>query len=315
MSDNPHLVLARKYRPTVFDELIGQEQLVRVLRNSFKMNKVAHGYILTGVRGVGKTTTARIIAKTLNCEKNNNKEAGAPINDPCGTCAQCQAIADYRHVDVQEMDAASHNKVDDVRAIIESVGYRPAFGRYRVYILDEAHMITTQAFNALLKTLEEPPPHLVFILATTEVQKIPATILSRCVRFDLRRVPTDQLTRHFMTILAKEKITMAEAAVRLIARAAEGSVRDGLSMLDQAIALNPEGVVEEDVLAMLGLSDITRIYQLFTHLMAGESKLALQQYHDLIIAGASPDMLLEQLMAVVHHVTKMALDSDYGSYA
>ncbi|MDI9313074.1 MAG: DNA polymerase III subunit gamma/tau [Hydrotalea sp.] len=311
MSDTSHLVLARKYRPKVFDELIGQEQLVRVLRNSFKMNKVAHGYILTGVRGVGKTTTARIIAKTLNCEKNKNKAAGAPIEDPCGTCDQCVAIAEYRHVDVQEMDAASNNRVDDVRAIIDSVGYRPVLGQYRVYILDEAHMITTQAFNALLKTLEEPPPHLIFILATTEVQKIPATILSRCVRFDLRRVSVEQLTAHFKSILQKENITMSDSAITLIARAAEGSVRDGLSMLDQAIALNPSGVGEDDVLAMLGLSDITKIYHLLHHLMAGDAPSAMAQYHDLITLGGAPEMIIEQLMAAVHVMTKMALDEDY----
>ena len=311
MSDTSHLVLARKYRPKIFDELIGQEQLVRVLRNSFKMNKVAHGYILTGVRGVGKTTTARIIAKTLNCEKNKNKVAGAPIEDPCGTCDQCVAIAEYRHVDVQEMDAASNNRIDDVRAIIDSVGYRPVLGQYRVYILDEAHMITTQAFNALLKTLEEPPPHLIFILATTEVQKIPATILSRCVRFNLRRVSVEQLTTHFKSILQKEKVTMSDSAITLIARAAEGSVRDGLSMLDQAIALNPSGVGEDDVLAMLGLSDITKIYHLLHHLMAGDAPSAMAQYHDLIALGAAPEIIIEQLMAAVHVMTKMTLDEDY----
>ncbi|MGI9461411.1 MAG: DNA polymerase III subunit gamma/tau [Alphaproteobacteria bacterium] len=315
MADSSHLVLARKYRPKIFDELIGQDQLVRVLRNSFKMNKVAHGYILTGVRGVGKTTTARIIAKTLNCEKNKNKSDTTPIEDPCGICEQCVAIAEYRHVDVQEMDAASNNRIDNVRTIIDGVGYRPVLGQYRIYILDEAHMITPQAFNALLKTLEEPPPHLIFILATTEVQKIPATILSRCIRFDLRRIPSEQLTSHFAAILKNEKVTMSDSAIALIARAAEGSVRDGLSMLDQAIAINPEGVGEDDVLAMLGLSDISKIYHLIEHLMAGDAPQAINQYNDLVNCGGAPEMIIEQLMNTIHTMTKMKLDDQYHKTA
>src|SRR5499427_9722632 len=231
----PYRVLARKYRPSDFTGLIGQEALVRTLRNAFAAGRIAHAFMLTGVRGVGKTTTARIIARALNCIGPDGKRT-APTIDPCGVCEPCIAIAESRHVDVQEMDAASRTGIDDIREIIEGTRYAPASARYKVYIVDEVHMLSKQAFNGLLKTLEEPPPHVKFIFATTEIRKVPVTVLSRCQRFDLRRIETGVLAAHLAGIAEKEKIAIEPAALSLIARAAEGSVRDGLSLLDQAIA-------------------------------------------------------------------------------
>src|SRR5579863_2431928 len=231
----PYRVLARKYRPTDFTGLIGQEALVRTLSNAFATGRIAHAFMLTGVRGVGKTTTARIIARALNCIGPDGKRTEPTIH-PCGVCEPCISISDSRNVDVQEMDAASRTGIDDVREIIEGVRYAPAAARYKVYIIDEVHMLSKQAFNGLLKTLEEPPPHVKFIFATTEVRKVPVTVLSRCQRFDLRRIETPELVAHLEGIAAKEKVTIEPAALALIARAAEGSARDALSLLDQAMA-------------------------------------------------------------------------------
>jgi len=233
--DSPYRVLARKYRPTNFSDLIGQEALVRTVTNAIHTGRLAHAFLLTGVRGVGKTSTARILARALNCTGSPGQEDAGDA-DGEDRCEHCVAIAEDRHVDVLEIDAASHTGVDDMRELIDGVRYRPTSARYRVYIIDEVHMLSKQAFNALLKTLEEPPPHAKFIFATTEVRKLPVTVLSRCQRFDLRRVDMETLTAHFQMVAEKEQVEIELAAIRLIARAADGSVRDGLSLLDQAIA-------------------------------------------------------------------------------
>ena len=237
----PFRVLARKYRPVDFTTLVGQEAMVRTLRNAIASGRIAHAFMLTGVRGVGKTTTARIIARALNCIGPDGK--GGPTVDPCGVCDNCKAITEDRHVDVIEMDAASRTGIDDVRELIEGVRYRPVSARYKVYIIDEVHMLSEKAFNALLKTLEEPPPHVKFLFATTEIRKVPVTVLSRCQRFDLKRVPHDVLVEWFGKIAVQEKVEISPEALALLARAADGSVRDGLSMLDQAIA-HGGGVVD-----------------------------------------------------------------------
>src|SRR5256885_3830309 len=260
-------VLARKYRPQDFTGLIGQDALVRTLSNAFATGRIAHAFMLTGVRGVGKTTTARIIARALNCvgPDGTRKE---PTIQPCGVCEPCVAIAESRHMDVLEMDGASNNGVEEVRQIIDSVRYAPASARYKVYIIDEVHMLSKAAFNALLKTLEEPPPHVKLIFATTEIRKVPVTILSRCQRFDLRRIETPMLVMHLRGIAEKEDIEIEDAALALIARAAEGSVRDSLSLLDQAIA-HDEGhaITADSMRGMLGLADRGRVLDLFEKLM------------------------------------------------
>src|ERR1700757_2716778 len=254
MSASPaaYRVLARKYRPSTFAELIGQEALVRTLSNAIATGRIAHAFILTGVRGVGKTTTARILARALNCVGLDG--LGGATAEPCGQCAQCLAIAEDRHVDVMEMDAASRTGVDDIRDLTEGVRYRPVSRRYKVYITDKVHMLSKNAFNALLKTLEEPPPDVKFIFATTEIQKVPVTVLSRCQRFSLRRIPIDLLAAHYSRIAEAEGIAAEPAAIALIARAADGSARDGLSLLDQAIALGGNAIGEQAVRDMLGIA-------------------------------------------------------------
>ena len=263
-----YVVLARKYRPQSFNELLGQDALVKTITNAIKNNRLHHAYILTGIRGVGKTTTARIIAKALNC---TGKDAlnGATIN-PCGICENCRAIAESRHIDVLELDAASHTGVGDIREILDGVRYKPTNGRYKVYIIDEVHMLSNSAFNALLKTLEEPPSHVIFIFATTEIRKVPVTILSRCQRFDLQRLGIELLMEHFKNIAQKEGFNAEEEALHLIAKAADGSCRDGLSLLDQAISLGMGDVKTDIVKEMIGLADRGQTFELFESLISGK---------------------------------------------
>ena len=293
----PYRVLARKYRPGRFADLIGQEAMVRTLTNAFKGGRLAHAFILTGVRGVGKTTTARIIAKALNCVGPDGQ--GGPTIEPCGVCEHCLAIAADRDIDVIEMDAASRTGVDDIRELIEGVRYRPIAARYKVYIIDEVHMLSKNAFNALLKTLEEPPPHVKFIFATTEIRKVPVTVLSRCQRFDLRRVDQAVLAAHLGKISAAEGALVPAEAIRLIARAADGSVRDGLSLLDQAIAHGAGAPVAEEVRHMLGLADRAQTLDLFELLMKGEIAAALALLAELYKGGADPLVVIQDLLEVV----------------
>lgn len=297
-------VLARKYRPRNFDDLIGQDVMVRTLRNAFAQNRIAQAWMLTGVRGVGKTTTARILARGLNYELPDNKNAG-PTIDLATLGVHCRDIIDGRHVDVIEIDAASNNGVENIRQINDAVRYAPALARYKVYIVDEVHMLSTSAFNAFLKTLEEPPPHVKFIFATTEIRKVPVTILSRCQRFDLKRVEADILVTHLNKIAAAEKISVAGDAVRAIARAAEGSVRDSLSLLDQAIAHGAGDVTAETVRAMLGLADRGRIIDLFEMAMKGDLPGALTLLKDLWDGGADPGAVIADLADFTHLVTRL----------
>ncbi len=298
-------VLARKYRPQDFTGLIGQDALVRTLSNAFATGRIAHAFMLTGVRGVGKTTTARIIARALNCigPDGTRKE---PTIHPCGVCEPCVAIAESRHVDVQEMDGASNNGVEEVRQIIDSVRYAPASARYKVYIVDEVHMLSKPAFNALLKTLEEPPAHVKFIFATTELRKVPVTILSRCQKFDLRRIETRQLIAHLKGIAGQESIEIEDAALALIARAAEGSVRDGLSLLDQAIAHEEaHAITAKSVRGMLGLADRGRVLDLFEKIMGGDVAGGLQELSELYNRGADPLQVMQDLLEITHFLTRV----------
>src|SRR3954465_6509276 len=286
----PYRVLARKYRPSDFAGLIGQYALVRTLTNAIAQGRLAHAFMLTGVRGVGKTTTARILARAFNCIGLDGK--GGPTASPCGRCEHCTAIAEDRHVDVIEMDAASRTGVNDIRELIEGVRYRPVTARFKIYIIDEVHMLSSSAFNALLKTLEEPPEHVKFIFATTEIRKVPVTVLSRCQRFDLRRIEADKLAAHLGAIAASEGAKLAPTALALIARAADGSARDGLSLLDQAITLADRGqeVSEEQVRAMLGIADRTQLFELYEAIMAGNAAPALDQLRRMYEAGADPTL-------------------------
>jgi DNA polymerase-3 subunit gamma/tau len=297
-------VLARKYRPATFDDLIGQEAMVRTITNAFETGRIPQAWILTGVRGVGKTTTARILARGLNYALPDGSITAPTVRMPT-MGLHCQAIMDSRHVDVLEMDAASHNGVDDIRQINEAVRYAPVDARYKVYILDEVHMLSTAAFNALLKTLEEPPPHAKFIFATTEIREVPVTVLSRCQRFDLRRVETGRLVSHLEGILAKEGVSAEPEALALIARAAEGSVRDSLSILDQAISHAAGAVRAEDVRSMLGLADRSRIIELFDALMKGDIARALAELRDQYDSGADPLVVLTDLAEFTHFVTRV----------
>lgn len=311
----PYRVLARKYRPETFADLIGQEAMTRTLTNAFARGRIAQAYLLTGVRGIGKTTTARIIARALNCIGPDG--TGGPTILPCGRCAHCRDIMADRDVDVVEMDAASNNSVDNIREITEAARYRPASARYKVYILDEAHMLSSQAFNALLKTLEEPPPHVKFIFATTEVRRLPVTVLSRCQRFDLRRVAPERLVDHFGRIAAAEGASVETEALAMIARAADGSVRDGLSLLDQAIALAESGapVAAEQVREMLGLADRLAIYDLFEAAMGGDVSGVLARFGDMIAAGADPAAALQDLLEATYWTTRLAVDPAGADFA
>ncbi|HMO76842.1 MAG TPA: DNA polymerase III subunit gamma/tau [Sphingopyxis sp.] len=304
-SSGPYRVLARKYRPQTFAELIGQDAMVKTLGNAIARDRLAHAFLMTGVRGVGKTSTARLIAKALNCIGPDGQ--GGPTIDPCGLCEPCRAITEGRHIDVIEMDAASNTGVDDVREIIEAVRYAAVSARYKIYIIDEVHMLSRNAFNALLKTLEEPPPHVKFLFATTEVNKVPVTVLSRCQRFDLRRITPDMLFAQFSSILQKEGVEAEAPAIWLIASAAEGSVRDGLSILDQAIAhadLDGGGKIGADqVRVMLGLSDRSAIAQLMTAVLEGEPGGAIDLARGQYALGIEPVAMVRGLMDLIHAVT------------
>ena len=299
----PYRVLARKYRPATFAELVGQEAMVRTLTNAIASGRLAHAFILTGVRGVGKTTTARIIARALNCTGLDGR--GGPTISPCGQCDSCRAIAEDRHVDVQEMDAASRTGIGDIREIIESVRYAPASARYKIYIIDEVHMLSNQAFNGLLKTLEEPPAHVKFIFATTEIRKVPVTVLSRCQRFDLRRVEADVLIAHLAAIAGKEAVAATPEALALIARAAEGSVRDALSLLDQAIAHGNGAVAAEPVRDMLGLADRSLVFALYDMVMRGDVAAALGSLRAQYDVGADPLAVLQDMLELTHWLTRI----------
>ena len=301
-SDNQYVVLARKYRPQTFDDLLGQDALVQTLTNAIKNNRLHHAYILTGIRGVGKTTTARIIAKALNCTGKDGQ--GGPTIKPCGMCENCKAIAAGRHIDVMELDAASRTGVDDIREILDGVRYKPTNARYKIYIIDEVHMLSKNAFNALLKTLEEPPSHVKFIFATTEIRKVPITVLSRCQRFDLQRLSIEDLMILFTRILEKEKIAADAQALQIIAKAADGSARDGLSMLDQAISLGAGKVETEIVKNMIGLADRNKTFELFELLVNGKTSELLANVEEQYNNGANPLTILQDSVNIAHMLAK-----------
>ena len=303
--DTAYRVLARKYRPDSFSRLIGQQALVTTLTNAIKMGRIAHAFMLTGVRGIGKTSTARLIAKGLNCTGNTD-ETGAREVEPCNICESCIDIANGRHIDVMEMDAASKTGVNDVRDIIEGAAYRAVSARYKIYIIDEVHMLSDSAFNALLKTLEEPPENVKFILATTEIRKVPATILSRCQRFDLRRVKTDELASHLGSIAEAETISAEPAGLKAIARAAEGSVRDALSMLDQAAAMSADNITEQAVTDMLGQAGAEQVIAILTACLEGRPDEALAQFEKADSQGAEPEIILADMLEMIHQASLMA---------
>ena len=298
--ENNYTVLARKYRSQDFKSLIGQDVLVKTLTTAINTGRIAHAYIFTGIRGTGKTSTARILAKALNCLASDG-----PTATPCGVCENCRAIAAGQHIDVLEIDAASHTGVDNMRDILDAAQYRPTNGRYKVYIIDEVHMLSNSAFNALLKTLEEPPAHVIFILATTEIRRVPVTILSRCQRFDLVRVPVETLKQHFAWIAEQEKIELTDGANELLARAADGSVRDGLSLLDQAIAQTAGHVDEVAVLDMLKRADRGVVIDFMNTLLSGDTAAALARADDIYNNGADLSMLLTDMMEWTHWATRM----------
>jgi DNA polymerase-3 subunit gamma/tau len=298
-SEAGYQVLARKYRPQTFANLIGQDAMVRTLKNAFEADRIAQAFMLTGIRGTGKTTTARIIAKGLNCTGSDG--SGGPTTDPCGVCENCTAIAEGRHVDVMEMDAASHTGVQNIRdAIIETVSYRAAQARYKIFIIDEVHMLSTSAFNALLKTLEEPPAHVKFLFATTEIRKVPVTVLSRCQRFDLRRIEPEVMIAHLRKVAGLEGAEISDEALALVTRAAEGSVRDAISLLDQAIAHGAGETGADQVRAMLGLADRGRVLDLFEAIMAGDAPSALSELGGQYADGADPVAVLRDLAEITH---------------
>ena len=301
-------VLARKYRPGTFEELIGQDAMVRILRNAFADGRISQAYILTGVRGVGKTTTARIIAKGLNCTADGADRAV----EPCGQCESCVSVAEGRHMDVLELDAASRSQVSEMREILENVTFEPTLGRYKVYLIDEIHMLSTHAFNALLKTLEEPPEHVKFIFATTEIRKVPVTVLSRCQRFDLKRIDPPVMRRHLQSIAEREKIPITSEAVELITRAAEGSVRDAVSLLDQAVGQGGKEIGPAAVREMLGLADRGRTIDLLELIMKGEAAAALKELNSQYSEGADPHAVLRDLAEAVHLISILKVSPDTG---
>ncbi len=296
-------VLARTKRPVKFSELLGQDVLVQTLKNAIEQDRLPHAFILTGIRGIGKTTTARLIARALNCVGGDGK--GGITTEPCGVCDSCVAISEDRHMDVIEVDAASRTGVDDIRDLMEGISYGPVMGRYKVYIIDEIHMLSKNAFNALLKTLEEPPSHVKFVFATTEIKKVPVTILSRCQRFDLRRFEVADMVTYFQKLLGEEKIEAEQEALEVLARAAEGSMRDGLSLLEQAITGANGQVTEKKVRQMLGLADQEQLVTIFYHLMKGDTPVASTMAYELCKAGAEPEALTQDLMRLVHELLKI----------
>ena len=308
-TENQYIALARKYRPQNFEDLLGQDALVQTLTNAIQNNRLHHAYILTGIRGVGKTTTARLIARAINCLGADGN--GGPTIHPCGVCENCKAIAAGRHIDVIELDAASKTGVDDMREILDGVRYKPTNARYKVYIIDEVHMLSKSAFNALLKTLEEPPAHVKFIFATTEIRKVPVTILSRCQRFDLQRLSIETLMNLFNKILLAENISADEQALHSVARAADGSARDGLSMLDQAIVLGNGKIDYATVKNMLGLADRQQTFALYEKLLEGDIAAVLQNLHILYENGASPLLVLQDMIDITHLVAKVKILPDF----
>lgn len=304
-NENQYVVLARKYRPQNFEDLLGQDALVQTLTNAIQNNRLHHAYILTGIRGVGKTTTARLIARALNCTGADGK--GGPTIHPCGVCDNCKAIAAGRHMDVMELDAASHTGVDDIRELLDSARYAPTNARYKVYIIDEVHMLSKGAFNALLKTLEEPPAHVKFIFATTEIRKVPVTILSRCQRFDLQRLSVETLTQLFTKILTNENIPAETEALDIIAKAADGSARDGLSLLDQAIVLSNGNINTDVVKKMLGLADRSQTLTLFENLVNGNMEAVLKDISEQYTNGATPMIVLQDLINITHDLAKVKI--------
>lgn len=307
--NNQYVALARKYRPQNFEDLLGQDALVQTLTNAIKNNRLHHAYILTGIRGVGKTTTARLIARAINCTGPDGN--GGPTIHPCGECENCKAIAADRHIDVIELDAASKTGVDDIREILDGVRYKPVNARYKVYIIDEVHMLSKSAFNALLKTLEEPPAHVKFIFATTEIRQVPVTILSRCQRFDLQRLSVEVLTQLFKKVLVAENITFEDSALHMIARAADGSARDGLSMLDQAIVLG-NGKIETSVVKdMLGLADKQQCFALYEKLLEGDVAEVLRHLQTMYTNGASPLLVLQDMIDITHLLAKVKILPDF----
>jgi len=309
MSDTPdkaYQVLARKYRPETFADLVGQEAMVRTLKNAFAADRIAHAFVMTGIRGTGKTTTARIIAKGLNCVGPDG--TGGPTTEPCGVCEPCRAIAEGRHVDVMEMDAASRTGVGDIREIIDSVHYRAASARYKIYIIDEVHMLSNSAFNALLKTLEEPPAHVKFIFATTEIRKVPVTVLSRCQRFDLKRIEPEVMMGLLRRIAAAEGAQITDGALALITRAAEGSARDATSLLDQAISNGAGEVTADQLRAMLGLADRGRVLDLFDLIVTGDAAGALAELAGQYADGADPMAVLRDLAEITHWISVIKIN-------
>ena len=306
--DTAYRVLARKYRPETFADLVGQKAMVRTLKNAFEADRIAQAFVMTGIRGTGKTTTARIIAKGINCIGPDG--TGGPTTEPCGVCESCVAIMEGRHVDVMEMDAASRTGVGDIREIIESVHYRAAMARYKIYIIDEVHMLSTSAFNALLKTLEEPPEHVKFIFATTEIRKVPVTVLSRCQRFDLRRIEPEDMIGMLQRIAAGENAAIAKDALALITRAAEGSARDATSLLDQAISHGAGETTVEQVRAMLGLADRGRVLDLYQMIMHGNAAAALKELGAQYAAGADPMAVLRDLAEITHWISVVKITPD-----